>query len=163
MEVAKEDSGNEQKKFYILRKMDLFIMVKASLSMEIELDVRTSPILMFLKQRQIRLLMRAVQDLVNHRSDRPKPRPGSGRGSKLWWKYTIKRVMEEEFISTRVKKQQIESYLGAERYRYAYTKKVLKSSNLRRGDLEFMHNFEMKNSLSQILILRSLAIDMIIE
>lgn len=55
-------------------------------------------------------------------------------GSKLWWKYIIKRIIDEEYITVKVKKQQITSYLGAERYRYVYTKKMLKSPNFKRGD-----------------------------
>ena len=90
--------AEEMKKFYILRKMDLFVLMKISFAhgLEIDVDIRTSPLLIYLKQRQIRLLIRAVQDLLNHRTDRPKPRPGQVSGSKLWWKYTIRRVIEEE-------------------------------------------------------------------
>jgi vacuolar protein sorting-associated protein 13A/C len=60
--------------------MDLFVLLKINFITEIEIDVdiRTSPIIIFLKQRQIRLLIRAVQDLMNHRNDRPIQKPGVG-------------------------------------------------------------------------------------
>lgn len=54
-----------------------------------------------------------MQDISNHRNDRPKDKPKSGKNAKIWWVYTIKRVIENEFIKSKVKKKGITSYYKA--------------------------------------------------
>lgn len=51
--IDKDNQVEDFKKFYILRRTDIFILVKVKLrgEMEIEVDVRTSPLLVFLNQR----------------------------------------------------------------------------------------------------------------
>lgn len=51
--IDKDKQVEDFKKFYILRRTDIFILVKVKLrgEMEIEVDVRTSPLLVFLNQR----------------------------------------------------------------------------------------------------------------
>lgn len=73
-DVSVAERLQDQQKFYIIKNLDLFILLKMSIGLipEIEVDVRASPILVYLKQRQIRLIIRALSDLTNHRSDRPK-------------------------------------------------------------------------------------------
>lgn len=53
--------------------------------------------------------------------------------------------------------------MGAERYRFLYSRKILKSVTGKRGDQDIMDTFERNNSLTQIIMLRSLAIDKIIQ
>ena len=46
-----EEQSNDLKRFYILRKMDLFILIQIKLApaLEIAVNIRTNPIIIFLK------------------------------------------------------------------------------------------------------------------
>ncbi|CAD8180234.1 unnamed protein product [Paramecium pentaurelia] len=160
-----QSKQEEKKAVHILKKLALKIEFSLVFSeqMEIELKIATiSDVLIYLKQRQIRLLLRAMQDIVNHRNDRPKEKPKYGKTAKNWWIYIIRRVIEKEYIKTKVRKQGITNYFKVQQYIELYTKKMLKQHDIKR-DNKLMGDFEQKNTISQILILRSIAIDKILE
>ncbi|CAD8085165.1 unnamed protein product [Paramecium sonneborni] len=155
----------EKKAVHILKKLALKIEFSLVFSeqLEIELKIATiSDVLIYLKQRQIRLLLRAMQDIVNHRNDRPKEKPKYGKTAKNWWVYIIRRIIEKEYIRTKVRKQGITNYFKVQQYIELYTKKMLKQHDAKR-DNKLMGDFEQKNTISQILILRSIAVDKILE
>lgn len=45
-----------------------------------------------------------MQDIANHRNDRPKEKPKLGKTARSWWIYVIRRIIEKEYIRTKVKK-----------------------------------------------------------
>lgn len=76
-------------KNYIINNFDFTVELKLDYTngIAVELAVTTGPILIFLKQRQLRHLTRAVQAILYFRSDRPEIKPGVSNGTILWWKY----------------------------------------------------------------------------
>jgi len=76
-------------KNYIINNFDFSIELKLEYTNGIimEMVVTTGPILIFLKQRQLRHLTRAIQAILFFRSDRPEIKPGISNGTILWWKY----------------------------------------------------------------------------
>ena len=79
-------------KNYIVNNFDFSIELKLEYisGMALEMIITTSAILIFLKQRQLRHLTRAIESILYFRSDRPDIKPGIGNGTALWWKYACK-------------------------------------------------------------------------
>lgn len=61
--------------------------------------------------------------------------------------YVIKRVIEKEYIRTKVRKQEITNYFKVQQYLNIYSKKMLKQYDAKR-DGKLMSEFEAKNSVS---------------
>jgi len=79
-------------KNYIVNNFDFSMELKLEFisGLVLEMIITTSPILIFLKQRQLRHLTRAIESILYLRSDRPDVKPGIRNGTVLWWKYACK-------------------------------------------------------------------------
>ena len=86
-----EEKGQVSKN-YIVNNFDFSIELKLDYmaGLSLELTMTASAILIFLKQRQLRHLTRAIEAIQYYRSDRPEVRPGISNGTVLWWKYACK-------------------------------------------------------------------------
>lgn len=90
--VEKKEENNASTfllKNYIINNFDFSIDIKVEFlqGMSIEFKVNANPIQIFLKQKQMRHLIRALEAIMYYRADRPEVKPGISRGSALWWKY----------------------------------------------------------------------------
>lgn len=76
-------------KNYIVNNFDFLAELKADYlnGLALEVAINTGPILIYLRQRQLRHLTRAIQAIIYFRSDRPEIKPGISNGTVLWWKY----------------------------------------------------------------------------
>lgn len=79
-------------KNYIISNFDFCIDIKVEFlqGMAIEVKINANPIQIFLRQKQMRHLIRALEAILYYRADRPEIKPGISRGSALWWKYACK-------------------------------------------------------------------------
>ncbi|EGR30420.1 hypothetical protein IMG5_132670 [Ichthyophthirius multifiliis] len=169
---SEEQMQHEKSENYILKNFNISIKVKLDLLEypKVEINITTNDIVIFLKQNQVRLLIKSLKELANYNSERPKIRPLEipldnqlvCNGAMQWWKYIIDKVITLKKLSIKMKQKSLVGFLRAAKYRRYYTKKRI-NSRLKENEVYFLENFEMEFPLQQLIILRKMAINNIVE
>ena len=78
-------------------------------------------------------------------------RPTDKKNVVIWWKYAAKRVMDLENIPSKVFTHSISTYIEAEKYKFAYTKRQINPRGLTPAEKKMLEKFENENSLPFII------------
>ncbi|KAL4464468.1 hypothetical protein ABPG72_021161 [Tetrahymena utriculariae] len=160
---------------YIIKDLNLEVLIKLDLfySFQLELNVNVPDITIFLKQNQMRLLLKSLNDLANYDPKRPIYRPNEKIPQekvtiqtispvKQWWQYAIVRVIDKENLPLKTKQKGFLGFFDSFKYRKIYTKKKLQIK-LKETEVRFFEQFELAYPLSQLLVLRQIAINTLVR
>ncbi|EGR32995.1 hypothetical protein IMG5_064500 [Ichthyophthirius multifiliis] len=156
---------------YILKNFNVDIKLKIDIQNNYKADVNVTidDAVIFLKQNQVRLLIKSLKELATYNSKRPKIRPkeksqdqSEPNGTEQWWRYIIDKIITLKQLPNSVKQKGLMGFLRAVKYRRFYTKKRM-NSKLKENETYFLDKFEIDFPLSQLIILRQMSINSLVD